>query len=66
MNSCYPYSLFPYQLRNAEEKISTSGTIVRTARSSDLKKVAEVLTLCFHPPYGVLSWVYPLLKLGGL
>lgn len=64
MNSCFPYSLFPYELRKTEEKISASYVIVRAARTSDLKRVAEVLTLCFHPPEGIISWVYPLLKLG--
>ncbi|ACK70319.1 GCN5-related N-acetyltransferase [Gloeothece citriformis PCC 7424] len=64
MNSCFLYSLFPYEEKKTEEKISTSSAVVRPARSSDLKKVAEVLTLCFHPPQVLFSWLYPLLKLG--
>lgn len=64
MNSCFLYSLFPYELRKTEEKSGSSSAIVRTARPNDLKRVAEVLALCFHPPEGILFWMYPLFKLG--
>jgi ribosomal protein S18 acetylase RimI-like enzyme len=37
---------------------------LRTAKTSDLRGIAEILTHCFHPPEGWVYWFHPLLKLG--
>lgn len=64
MNSCFSCSFFPYSLEKTENLISPSAITIRSAEASDLKKLADVLTLSFHPPQKLFTWVYPLLRLG--
>jgi ribosomal protein S18 acetylase RimI-like enzyme len=55
-----------YSLEKAESSLSTSNLNIdiRSAEANDIKKLAEVLTLSFHPPQKWTAWVHPLLKLG--
>jgi ribosomal protein S18 acetylase RimI-like enzyme len=64
VNSCFSCSFFPYSLEKTDKLISASAITIRSAEAGDLKKLADVLTFSFHPPQKLLSWVYPLLKLG--
>lgn len=64
MDSCFSSSLIPYQSVSTDTNIGTFPLIIRAAEQNDLKGLTEVLTQSFHPPQGLLYWIYPLLKLG--
>lgn len=55
--------LFPERPTSSSAR-TDSRLVVRSARPKDLEAVAEVLTKSFHPPQGLLGWMYPFLKLG--
>jgi ribosomal protein S18 acetylase RimI-like enzyme len=59
-------SLFKTYVLTVRERASQrpARVAIRAARSQDLNDLAEVLVQSFHPPVGLMSWVYPLLKLG--
>ncbi|MGK7877434.1 MAG: GNAT family N-acetyltransferase [Xenococcaceae cyanobacterium] len=64
MNSCFSSPLISYQSTSTDSIAGASQLVIRTAQVKDLKGLAEVLTNSFHPPQGLLYWMYPLLKLG--
>lgn len=64
MKSCSLCSLFSYQVKNSEGKVCIYPFVIRVAQIDDLKYIAEILTLSFHPSEGLLAWLNPLLKLG--
>lgn len=64
MNSCFSCSFLPSSLEKSHHSLGSSAITIRSAQISDLKKLAEVITLSFHPPQKWLTWIYPLLKLG--
>ncbi len=64
MDSCSFCSLFPYQTGKTDNQRSLSHTLIRSAEAKDLKKLAQVLTVSFHPSLGIFAWIYPLLNLG--
>ena len=41
-----------------------ASIVIRRAKPKDLHSLADVLTTSFHPPEGLLWWMFPLLKLG--
>lgn len=44
--------------------IQDSSLVIRSAKIRDLHGVVELLSRSFHPPQGVLFWLYPIFKLG--
>lgn len=64
MDSCFFSSLIPYQSLTTNPNLGSSPVIIRTFEASDLKSLSEVLSHSFHPPQGLVYWLYPLLKLG--
>ncbi len=64
MNSC------SYSSRKLSQSASTNFNpdvppiVIRTAILADIQSLAEVLTDSFHPPQGLMGWMYPLFKLG--
>lgn len=54
----------PYQFSPSDESFRTGGLRIRAAELRDARELTELLMASFHPPEGLVGWIYPLLKLG--
>jgi ribosomal protein S18 acetylase RimI-like enzyme len=57
-------SLIPERTSPDRKEISVSNPVIRNAHPKDIQELAEILTQSFYSFRGLLSWLYPLLKLG--
>ena len=64
MTYCRSSSLLPYQLGFHHCSPVACQLTIRPAQPRDLNRLAEILADSFHPSQGLLSWLYPLFKLG--
>ena len=64
MNSCSYSSRKLSQSASTDFSPDVSPIVIRAAIFTDIQSLSEVLTDSFHPPQGLMSWMYPLLKLG--
>lgn len=53
-----------YQISTANQSNFYSHFQIRDAQQADLIDLAEVLASSFHSHQGILSWAYPILRLG--
>ena len=62
--NAYSYSLFNISRSTPSGSNKQPAINIRSARLEDVQSLASILTDSFHPPRGLMSWMYPIFKLG--